>query len=223
MRLDGSLGGEKFFRVPYALSLRREERSSGAARLELAARASTRLGPVNASNTLTYFDDTGSASRLTGSAVFNTRFSELSLRASGDYEIRPEARLNSVSAIADRRIGRELSLRGEVLRRLSGERETIFGVGVNWLLPLVSVGLDAAYGTNSEFRAGLSLSASFGREPRAGVWRGSPQAFARSGAASARVFLDRDLDGEFSDGDKPVEIRPSDDADSLAVVMPMRL
>jgi DNA polymerase III sliding clamp (beta) subunit (PCNA family) len=27
----------------------------------------------------------------------------------------------------------------------------------------------------------------------------------------------------FRDGDKPVEIRPSDDADSLAVVMPMRL
>lgn len=205
IRLDGSLGGEKFFRVPYALSLRREERDSGATRLELAARASTTLGPVNASNTLTYSDNTGSASRLTGSSVFNTRFSELSLRANAEYEVRPAARLNSVSAIADRRIGRELSLRGEVTRRLSGERETVFGVGVNWLLPIVSVGFDAAYGTNSDFRAGLSLSASFGREPREGVWRGSPQAFARSGAASARVFLDRDLDGKFSDGDEPVE------------------
>jgi DNA polymerase III sliding clamp (beta) subunit (PCNA family) len=27
----------------------------------------------------------------------------------------------------------------------------------------------------------------------------------------------------FRDGDKPVEIRPSDDPDTLAVVMPMRL
>jgi DNA polymerase-3 subunit beta len=27
----------------------------------------------------------------------------------------------------------------------------------------------------------------------------------------------------FRDGDKPVEIRPADDADTLAVVMPMRL
>lgn len=205
IRLDGALGGEKFLRLPYAISLRREERQSGSTRLELAGRLSTTIGPVNASNTLTYSDQTAIESRLAGSALLNTRFSNFSLRANADYDVRPDARLNSVSAIADRRIGRELSLRGEITRRLAGERETLFGAGVNWLGPLVSIGFDAAYGTNSDFRAGLSLSTSFGREPREGVWRGSSQALARSGAASARVFLDRDLDGKYSDGDEAVE------------------
>ena len=67
--------------------------------------------------------------------------------------------------------------------------------------------LTASVGTSSDagFRYGLGISTSLLRKPRVGGWQFRSDRLVHHGAAAARVFLDHDLDGQFSEGDEALE------------------
>src|SRR6185312_13530014 len=76
--------------------------------------------------------------------------------------------------------------------------------GAAVLFNKLAVGTDLSMSDRGDFSALLKISFSFGIDPRSGsaVFRG--ENFARSGAISPLVFLDRDGDGKFGPEDTPL-------------------
>ncbi|HEX9489023.1 MAG TPA: hypothetical protein VF930_01990, partial [Stellaceae bacterium] len=83
-------------------------------------------------------------------------------------------------------------------------QETQFTAGAAVLFNNLALGADANVSDRGDFSILFKIAFSFGVEPRTSqpVFRG--QSFARSGAISPLVFLDRDGDGKFGPEDVPL-------------------
>jgi hypothetical protein len=79
-----------------------------------------------------------------------------------------------------------------------------FSAALNKSLGSFGLGLTAHYSTQHEYGAGIQLFLALGREPRSSAWHADAQPLAPTGAASIRVFLDKNLDGVMDAADEPV-------------------
>ncbi len=68
----------------------------------------------------------------------------------------------------------------------------------------MALDFSAGYDGRGRVTANLSLFCSLRREPRSGRWRADSRRLATQGVASARVFLDKNLNGRFDAGDRPL-------------------
>ena len=203
-RADGSLSlPRSAIRLPVTVEARREQRASGSADLDVAARTSVLARDTLASAQLRWqriaeqdFADT--------TLQLSRRVRGVSVRGQLNYTIAPQSRLAAVALSADKRLGKGY-LQSLSVTRIFGSSETLYATGLTKTLGSFGLGVTAGYSSSGNITAGLQFFLAAGREPRGSRWRFDAQPGANSGGASALVFLDDNMNGRMDAGEQPVE------------------
>lgn len=224
LHLDGSLPGALPRPLIYSLSLEQQRHASGASGTQLSARLAGGSPALLLSNlwSLDLQGGGGGGARapaLKGSLLVNARHGRSSLRGQVGYRLRPTAGLGDVSLTPEWDFGGERRLRFGINRAVLPSPSARFLTGVSWRFAGALLGADLAYETRRRgtfavagggsvgghgLSISLTLAYSWRREPLSGNWQMSSRRAAEEGAATARVFLDHDLDGHFGPGDEPL-------------------
>ncbi len=210
VRIDTVIPAWILPRIPFTLRGLIERHDSGRTDADISNRLSIFTHGISASNNLSLVLGRGGgtppSTQFTGSFLLSSRIQRLSLRGTLDYELKPESELTAVSATGDYDFTRDLTARVTFSRQLTGERINTYSAGINKRFRAFALGVDSSYSDDGNFTAGLNLTFSLGREPRRpGVIMTSDR-MATSGAASARVFLDRNQNNTFDpEEDEPLE------------------
>jgi hypothetical protein len=208
LRLDGVIPVPVLLRIPYSLTAERDTERSGRTETRITNRLSAALNGLSVSNNLAWRRDHDGGSKnttLTGDLFTGGHYGRLALRSSLSYELKPVRQLTTSTVTADWLINRDTSARFAIQRQLNGDRIITYTAGLNNRFDWFALGLLGDYSTDHSLNARLTLSFSFGREPRTGRWSVGGRDIADKGAISARVFLDENQNGRFDAGDQPIE------------------
>jgi len=203
-QLNGSVPGFTNGRLPFATSATYSEAENGASHLELRGRITSYIGRFTV-GAETQSELVSHQPTQTQEIIrVGTQFGRIGLRGETIYNLTPTAELAATQLTADFAARPNLNLRLGVTRLQTRPQETQFTTGAAVLFNKLAVGTDLSMSDRGDFSALLKISFSFGIDPRSGsaVFRG--ENFARSGAISPLVFLDRDGDGKFGPEDTPL-------------------
>ncbi len=200
LRLDGSLPGGSAGRLPYNLQVQRDQTASGASISDSAGLISANFGAVSISNLLHLgiapgnrnFDGTFS----TGSALGAVR-----LRGQISYNLKPDTRFTALALNADRTLNAGYLLSLGATRSFTSP-ELILTAALNKSLGDYGLSLTGGYSSHGQYTVGVVLFMGIGRDPRTGAWKTGASPAADTGAASALVYLDRNGNGKFDQGDE---------------------
>jgi hypothetical protein len=201
-RLDASVPVQDGRPVPVTAQLQVDNRRSGASDVLLSARATHAWNGSTVTHELAAQSLAGQQSVL-GGLQLSRQLAGMSLRGQMLYRLDPESRVDTGLVSAD------WNLKGGQLLNVSAMhrfqlRDTMLSLTLNRNLGTYSVRAGVSRSTSGTTMAGVQFFTSAARDPGADRWMFSALPGANSGAASARVFLDRNLNGVFDTGDDPV-------------------
>ncbi len=185
-------------RLPVDLEFRRDDRA-GADNMQ----ANLRLGAVYRGTAISNqlgWQSTGEQSELFGRLQFSRRFERFGLRAQITYGASGPDVIDDVSMTFDQRTGSGWLWSLGFDRSMVAQKSSLTA-SLNRSFESFSVGLQGGWSTDDVFAVGMNLFMSVGREPRTGTWKTGSAPTADSGAVSARVFLDGNLNGAFDGGE----------------------
>jgi hypothetical protein len=203
LRMDGVLQGGTAVVVPVSLAVQRDRLESNARAVQVDARVAA------------YRNGTAISNALRWQSLYDKHFAEgllqLSRRVAGigvtgqvQYALRPTHGLTNLALAADKYLAEGYMLNLGVLRAFQNPHYD-FSAALNKSLGSFGLGLTAHYSTQREYGAGIQLFMALGQEPRSGAWHADALPLAPTGAASIRVFLDKNLDGRLDPSDEPVK------------------
>ena len=204
VQLNGLLPGFGTGRLPFATSATYNEAENGTSDLQLRGRVSAAISRfIVAAETQSQLISHQTAQTQEVIRI-GTQFGRVGLRGQAIYDLTPTAELAATQLTADYAARQNLNLRLGVTRLQTQPQETQFTAGAAVLFDKLAVGTDASISDRGDFSLLFKVAFSFGMQPRGNepVFRG--QSFARSGAISPLIFLDRDGDGKFGPGDTPL-------------------
>ncbi|MFP5390681.1 MAG: collagen binding domain-containing protein [Gammaproteobacteria bacterium] len=200
LRIDGPIAA-----VQLSMLAKRERLASSRHNTEVAVRASTFRFGTAISNALHW---QSRASQLLGSQAdgalqASRRVAGIGVSGQLTYALRPDARLSALAISADKRIGQAWLL------NLSASHSFIdpqyrLAASLNKSLGRIGFGVGAFHTSRGDMGASVQLFTALGREPRRALWAADAAPLAASGAASIRVFLDRNRNGVMDGDDEPV-------------------
>jgi hypothetical protein len=202
LRLDGALPTPFKTRLPFTLEVQHDRMQAGPALTAVSGRISAHARQLSVSNQLSW-QRRGADSTASGAIALSSRTGELGLVGQLGYSIAPDARLETITLSADKRLGPSYLLNLGLVRSVA-RRETLATVGLNKSLGSYGLGLSASYSSNGDIAAGLQLFIAMSREPRQARWRFDALPKADSGAASVRVFLDDNFNGIMDGAEEPL-------------------
>lgn len=209
LRLDGSIPETALPRIPFGLTLDHSIRRSNASDTRLTKRLSMALGRATVTNSLSgnLAKDAGGAldKSLSGSFLVGGRIENFRVRGQVGYQVAPLKEISTVSLNGDWRISENYQGRAGVTRTLGTLPATAYSLGATTAFDQLSAGVSADYTNDQEVIGRVTLNFSFSRDPASGDINMQRGNIATKGAMSARVFLDNDADGTFSDGDEPLD------------------
>ena len=204
---SGKIDGNSFIPdIPFTLSyshLQREDSRYSAFGSSLA----TRIKNINLNNYLRLTNNSNLSdepSVLDGTFKAITQIGDLRLRGMLDYEIKPEAgieraEISGLLKINDK-LNSELVLEKDIEEDYSGAT-----LKFNWNNGKYTISPQVSYNSDGEFTAFLGFSTSFGIKPRSKQPYLSSTRMADTGAASVRVFNDKNNNAVFDEGDEVVK------------------
>lgn len=204
VQLNGLLPSFGTGRLPFATSATYNEAENGTTDLQLRGRVSAAISRFTVAAETQSQMISHQATQTQEIIRIGTQFGRVGLRGETIYNLTPTAELAASQLTADYAARQNLNLRLGVTRLQTQPQETQFTAGAAVLFQKLAVGTDASISDRGDFSLLFKMSFSFGMQPRGTepVFRG--QSFARSGAISPLVFLDRDGDGKFGPGDTPL-------------------
>ena len=205
-RLDGVVPLWQGRRLPFSFTGAYEKSESGATTLDLGNRLSLSLGRLSMSNSLQWQRTrtvAGETISSGGSLLVGGRLLGIGIRGNLGYTMEPDSAFTTASVSAERLFGAGMSARAGAARSFATAVNT-YSAGISRRFSAFSVGLNGSYSDNDSAAVLLTFGLSAARDPHDGDWSLYPDEIASKGAASARVFLDNDFDGVFSEGDEPV-------------------
>lgn len=203
LRLDANIPAGFLRSLPATVELQREQFESGRTGVLASGRVSAYLGGTAISTQASWQSPPAGGDIATGSLNVSRRFGDMGLSGQLGYSLLPEAKLETVALAADKRLGAGYRLSLGLARSISS-RETSMNASLNKNLGSFGLGLTMSYSSRGTFAAGLQLFVAMTREPREGRWRFDAVPAADSGAASVRVFLDNNANGEWDSGEEPI-------------------
>ncbi|NHZ87555.1 hypothetical protein F2P45_00685 [Massilia sp. CCM 8733] len=203
VRLDGLLPGGGRTPIPLALQLRRERLASGATRHEAGARLSAFSRGTAMSGNL-HWRASGAARQADGSLQASRRVAGVAISGQLQYAILPDAGLSSLALAADKLVGDGYLLNGAVARTFA-DPQLRWSASLNKGVGSVGLGVNAFYTSRGDYGGGVRLFMALGREPRSGRWLHDAVPMAGGGAASVRVFLDKNGNGVMDGDDEPIK------------------
>jgi hypothetical protein len=203
VRLDGMLPSSPGLVLPVTLSVQRDRLASDAHNMEVDARVAAYHNGAAISNALRW-QSLRDYHYADGLLQLSRRDGGLGLTSQLQYGIRPRFGMTSLALNADKLLAEGYMLNLGVLRDFQHPHYDLTAA-LNKSLGSFGLGITARYSTLHEYGAGLQLFMALGREPRSGAWHADAQPLAPTGAASIRVFLDKNLDGTMDKDDEPIK------------------
>ena len=209
MLLDFSVPFFARQRLPFSGNFERTEFADGG--VTWSARGRTTLSVANTLVALggDYAKRTGpgfSDERLTGSVVISRLVDyKWQLRASADYGVLPNAKLQTVSFTVDRDIAKDVGFRFGVGESFDSGRQTSVQARIFARLPFGEASLGGDYSTDMRrWRVGLQLRFGFARDPYRGGYRMTPPGPASGGSVAIQAFTDNNGDNRMGPEDTPL-------------------
>ncbi|HET7593800.1 MAG TPA: hypothetical protein VFK49_00035, partial [Stellaceae bacterium] len=204
VQLNGLVPGFGNGRLPFYTSATYNEAENGTSDLQLRGRLSSYISRFTVSAETQSQVISHQTAQTQEIVRIGTQFGRIGLRGETIYNLTPVAELSATQLTADYAARQNLNLRLGVTRLQTRPQETQFTAGAAILFDKLALGSDASVSDRGDFSILFKVAFSFGVEPRTShpVFRG--QTFARSGAISPLVFLDRDGDGKFGPEDIPL-------------------
>lgn len=202
IRIDGAIPLKFLPRLPVTVEATRDHLQSGTDNIEVAGRISAYLDGTSVTNQLRW-QSFGDAKSADGSLQLSRRVGDIGLRSQINYTLKPESKLTAIAFSADKRLaaGYLLNLG---LNHSFDTPETRYTAGVSKRKGSFGLGISASYSTRGELAAGVQLFMAMGMEPRKSEWLFDALPKADSGAASVRVFLDKNMNGVMDAGEEPI-------------------
>ena len=197
LRADGVLAT-----LPVSVVATRDRLESGASRVDVSARLSAYRMGMAISKTLRW-RATGGQQQADGMVQASRRVAGIGVSGQLLYLIKPAARLGAAMLSADRYFGDSYQVNASITRTFI-DPTTSLTVGLNKSLGRFGMGLNAFRSNRGDYGVGLQLFIATGRDARTARWITGAAPMAGSGAASMRVFLDRNRNGRLDDGEAPV-------------------
>jgi hypothetical protein len=189
--------------LPFATSASYGTARDGATHAEFDGRISSYFGRFTVGSETRTEIATGTPTQTTEIVRLGTSFGKIGLRGEAIYDIGPpQPGLNAARVTADFQVKPNLNLRLGAVQFETPPRQTQLVLGGDVLFNKLALGADASLSTHGDFSVLLKLGFSFGIDPRDNGLVMHGENFARSGAISPRVFLDRNGDGVFGPGDE---------------------
>ena len=201
IRVDGALLAPGLV-LPVSLQARRDTLASGLEATQLQGRVSAYRNGMALSNALRW-QSVGGSKYADGVLQASRRVAGISVNGQADYTISPEADLRSLALSADYHMAAGVIANLGLVRSFADPHYRLTGA-LNKSLGSFGLGLNGFYTSRHEYGAGVQLFMALGLEPRERRIMTDAQPMAGTGAASLRVFLDRNLNGVMDEGDEPV-------------------
>jgi hypothetical protein len=202
VRLDGVVPIHRALNLPVTLEAKRDELRSGASNVETALRVSGSWHGVFLTQQLRFQDHDGVRS-TNGATQLSSRIAALGVRGGIGYDLSGDRRVTEGSLAVDHRLAQGLLLTGSVAHSLDAA-ETRYSLGFTKGIGAYGLRVAAGRSSRGDTSLGVQLLVAMAREPREGTWRFDALPMADSGGVSARVFLDRNLNGIEDEGDQPL-------------------
>ena len=207
VRAEGvlALGAANFF--PLSLQLRRDVLASGAELREAQGRLSAYRNGTAISNAVRWQSfggrEGGTTTRADGGLQVSRRLAGIGLAGQLQYTLKPASLPSSAAVTADWGLAAGYQLNLGVTRMFQ-ERELRATGALNKRLGRFGLGVNGYYSNRGGYGVGVQLFMATGFDPRARRLLTEAQPMASMGAASVRVFLDKNGNGALDAGEGPV-------------------
>ncbi len=201
VRLEGVVaGGDRFF--PVGLQLRQDRLASGTRNIDVQGRVSAYQDGIALTKALRWAS-LGGQDIADGQFQLSRRVAGIGLSGQLQYTIAPSLGLGSAAVTADYAMSDGFLLNLGMMRSFQDRELRAFG-GLNKSLGSYGLGVNAFYSNRGDYGLGLQLFMAMGLEPRSSRLMTDAQPMAAMGAASIRVFLDKDLNGVMDGADEAI-------------------
>ncbi len=205
LRFSGSFAVAKQRSVSYQVIADYEEETNGNYAYSLENRAGFQLFRGRMTLDSTYTDSKLGDSSLGGRVRYlRVLGSKTSFRASADYTLKPEAELGGITANVVWRPGPKLRTQFGLDADFTGGKNNAAAFSASYLFDRLTLSADARLAESDNSSLMLTAEFSLAREGKK-RWNISGQPRASFGRVRARTFLDRNNNGEFDEGDRPIE------------------
>lgn len=126
------------------------------------------------------------------------------LRLTANYEIAPNAALETMAASYSRRLTKKLDADFNVTKN-QNESKTEYQARMDWQAGFIRISPSIRYDTDQDFFAGLNTRFGLTQEPLTGKMRMFDHNITNHAFASAFVYLDKNGDGTFNNDDEPLK------------------
>lgn len=203
LRVEGVVapGGNQFY--PVALQLRNDRLASGMRNIDVQGRISAYRNGVALTKGLRYAS-IGGTEVADGQFQVSRRVAGIGLSGQLQYAILPQAALGSAAVSADVAMSDGYLLNLGLIRSFQDRELRAFG-GLNKSLGNYGLGINGFYTNRRDYGLGLQFFMAMGLEPRSSRLMTDAQPMAGMGAASIRVFLDKDLNGIMDGADEAIQ------------------
>jgi hypothetical protein len=200
LRVEGALAPGAGIVLPLSLQVKRDRMASDASNTEAVGRISAYRYGTAVTNAFRWQSLYGHEF-ADGSLQVSRRMAGFGVSGRLLYGIRPVRELSLAALALDKNLGRGYLLNLGVLHSFNNQQYD-FSAALNKSLGNFGMGINAYYSTSGNYGGGIQLFVAMGREPRSATWHSDALPLANSGAASARVFLDKNLNGVMDAGDE---------------------
>ncbi|MEJ2107043.1 MAG: hypothetical protein P8X48_06900 [Acidiferrobacteraceae bacterium] len=203
VNLNSALPRGMFSRIPINLRYQRDGYASGAERQQLDNLLAVSYRRFSASNNLSFVRAPAQADQLIGTLALSALSRKYSLRGEIGYSTQPNSEITNASLTLDG-IRRGAFVYSAGINRQYQLTDTQFRLGVSRPVGKFAFNASAIYSTAGNNSLNIGITMGVAQEPRTSDWKFDSRPAAGMGAVSARVFLDNDQDGVFSEGDVPL-------------------
>jgi hypothetical protein len=203
VQVDGSLPTGGASRMPVSLQMKRDRLESNARNTELLGRVSAYGFGTSVTNAVRWQSNSGVKS-ADGILQASRRVAGIGVNGQLQYAIEPHFATSTLAVSVDKNLADGTLLNLGVMRGFQ-DQEYRLTAALNKSLGSFGLGLNGYYSNRGEYGVGVQLFVAMGFEPRRGRWITDAQPMAPTGAASVRVFLDKNQNGVLDPGELPVE------------------
>jgi hypothetical protein len=193
--------------MPFSLNFRNTKRKNSEARV-FGGRISAQLGRTYLNNYLQWEENTDfseNSSVIDGSTQLASQFGKFRIRGNLNYDLYPEADITKTWVSGLYNLTSGLSTELTLGHDFENDNLSYGTFGLNWNNGKFLLSPQFSYNSDDKYTAALSFSTSFGSDPRTGKTKFSATPMADQGGVSARVFLDKNNNKIFDDGDEPIK------------------
>lgn len=189
-------------RDPLALEFSYQRRNNGENINRASVRYSHRRDRLSLSKNFTARRETAIGNTFGGGFLLNYRREGFDLNSQINYELKPQAQLESANLTATWRWRGGFNLRATLRKVFSDDGPDRIALSTSWKSSKYVISVNGGYSTDGRYNLSLNLFSSLSRG--IGSWTAAARSKTSQGAVTARVYLDHNGNGQYDTGDEPL-------------------